>query len=676
MTLQKILARCTIAGAFLLPCAHPAVAQLSVEYSERAEELFKQGLSLFSAGSFQDALPVFDRIVTEYPSCQRVTAAWVMKGKTYFRMQENLEAARTLRAFLGKYPSSMYVSDAELMLGSVYARIGRHQEALQEYITAWRKLPLPIPDRLWNEIVAALDSTIDRYVPVTTLQRMIPESPGGSERSYLWLKVAEKEAARENNPAAAVALDTLSFRYPDNSFRDRIAVVRKRITLRSSVMLGALLPLMRSADPSAMKEVGNEVYDGIAFAVDEYAKDPSTFVKVALEARDTERDPKLAVRGVTDLAGKKEVVGILGPVFSTTTIAAAASASSLSIPLISPTANANGIAAAGPTVFQANPDYEMRGRAMAHYAVDVRGFRTLAVLSSTEAFAKALAEGFIAEAARLGARVLATEWYPRGTTDLKPQLSDIRRVGMRESSEPSISFAGKMKPSELMRFAEMGVPVRRIDSQMNRGSIVPASWLFGPITKEALDSLGLNVVYDESKLDSLQYPVTGIQAMYLPLSSPDEIGVVSSQVVYFNFQAQLLGSGEWNNVVELNANRRYCKGVLFESDTYVDSSSVSYTDFQVGYMARYKKRPSRTALYGYDAARMVLSLINAGATTREGLTKALASVTDYQGLHSRIGFSPGRVNSWITVMRFDGDAIQKLDEVKVDGGETARGSRP
>jgi hypothetical protein len=287
-----------------------------------------------------------------------------------------------------------------------------------------------------------------------------------------------------------------------------------------------------------------------------------------------------------------------------------------------------------------------------------------------------MAEGFIAEAGRLGVRVLATAWYPKGTTDLKPQLADIRRIGMREAAEPSISFAGKMKPSDLMRFAEMGVPVRRIDSLMNKGSIVPASWLFGPISKNELDSLGLNIVYDESKLDSLQYPVTGIQGIYLPLSSPEEIGVVSSQIVYFNFQALLMGSGEWNNFVELNANRRYCRDVVFESDTYIDSNSVSYNDFQVGYMARNKKRPSRNALYGYDAARMVLSLINAGATTRESLTKALANVKDFQGLHSRVGFSSGRVNSWISVMRFDGEAIQKVDDVRGDGGEATAGVRP
>ncbi len=646
-------------------------AQETVEYSEQAESLFREGLNAFTSGSFKEAELMFDRIIQDYPACQRVTAAWVMKGKAYFRLNENLESARTLKTFLAKFPSSTYSSDAEAMLGAVYSRIGRYDEAMGMYLSAWKKLPLPIPDRLWREIVSALDTIIDQHVAVTTITRLISEATVPSERAYFWLKIAEKEAARDNVVAARTALDTLSFRYGDNSFQDRIQQVRARLSSRSAVKVGALLPLMRNAAPSALKEVGNEVYEGVQFAVDEFAKDISTGIRVNLETRDTERDQKTAARGADELADLSDVVGIIGPVFSTTTVSAAGTANLRKIPMVSPTANANGIAAAGPYVFQANPDYATRGKAMAQYAVQVKGYHELAVLAPGDSYARSMAEAFIDEATRLGARVVASAWYSRGSADLKPQLSEIRRAGMLATSEPSISFAGKMSPTDLMRFAELGVPVRRIDSLMNKGSIVPVAWLLGPMTRRKVDSLGINVVYDESKVDSLQYPVTGIQAIYLPISSSEEIAVVSSQIVYFNFQTQMLGSGEWNNFTELNANKRYSSGVIFESDSFVDSNSVSYTDFQVGFMARYKKRVSRNVLYGYDTARLLLSLIRNGATSREALVKALAGVREYQGLHAKIGFSPDRVNTWLSVLLYKDDAIQKVDEVDVGAQQVA-----
>ena len=665
--------RTTFRHLCVLLLAFPSVmvAQEAVEFSEQAENIFKDGLNLFVAGSYREAETQFDRIIQDYPASQRVTAAWVMKGKAYFQLDENLEAARTLKTFLAKFPSSTYTSDAETMLGAVYTRIGRYEEALGSYVSAWRHLPLPIPDRLWREIVIALDSIIDQHVAVPALSRLIGETPVAGERAYLWLKVAEKEAERNNVTAAREALDTLSFRYYDNSFRDRIELVRKRLTRQGAVKIGVLLPLMAGAPPSALKEVGNDVYDGIRFALDDYARDVSSGIKVSLEVKDTDRDSRTAARGVDEFADMNDVVGIIGPVFSMETSSAAVSANTRRIPLVSPTANANGISASGPFVFQANPDYETRGRAMAYYAIRVKGYHTFAVLAPGDSYAKSMAEAFIDEATRLGGKVLANAWYPQGTTDLKPELGEIRRAGMRASAEPSVSFAGKMKSSDLMRFVELGVPVKRIDSLMYKGSVVPVAWLLGPISRENVDSLGLNVVYDETKIDSLEYPVTGIQAIYLPISSAEEIAVVTSQLVYFNFQTQMLGSGEWNNFTELNANRRYSSGVLFESDSHVDSNSTSYTDFQVGFAARFKRRVSRSVLFGYDTARLLLSLIRNGATTRESLLKALTGVRDFQGLHSKIGFPPDRVNSWVAVLQYRDDAIQKVDEVWFDAEQVA-----
>jgi len=173
-------------------------------------------------------------------------------------------------------------------------------------------------------------------------------------------------------------------------------------------------------------------------------------------------------------------------------------------------------------------------------------------------------------------------------------------------------------------------------------------------------------VFDDRHVDSLDYPVTGIDGIYLPISSPAEIGVVSSQVVYFNFQTQLLGSGEWNNLAELDANRRYCTGILFESETDVDTLSNRYRAWYSGFMNRFKKRPSRNTLYGFDTAELVLGTLRKGATTREGLSRALADVKDFQGIHSKIGFSPGRVNAWLPIYQFDGRNVIRVDEIQAE----------
>ncbi len=641
-------------------------SQQTVQYSERAEEIFRDGVDLYSATMFREAISAFDRVIREYPSSQRVTAAYVMKGKAQYLVQENLESARTMRELISRFPQSAYLPDAELTLGLVYQRIGRPAEALQEYMNAWRAAPPAPPRRLLQEITAAFDTVLKTSGSVEEMQRLLQEMARPDGRAYLWRKLAEKGIAAGDVTMASLALDTLAARYGTFCDPETIAALRAQVSHGSNVKIGALMPLMQHSEPSAIKEIGKEVSDGIQYAFERYAEDPSVRIKVGLETRDTERDAKIAAKAAQELADDRSVIGLIGPVFSMNANAVAAVANARGIPTVTPTANANGIAATGGYIFQANPDYETRGAAMAQYAVTERGLRTLAVLAPSDTYGKFLAEGFIKKAGKLGANVLAVEWYQHGAADLKSQLADIRRKGMTLGAIPLLSFAGKLDPPTMMKFVDAGVPRRRLDSLVERRSVVPASFLLGENAQAKIDSFGIKVTYDQTKIDSLQYPVESIQAVYAPISSADEIGVVSSQVVYFNFHTQLLGSGEWDNIGELSRSSRYCRGVIFETDSYADTGNAAYAEFLRGYSARFKQSPTKNVLYGYDTAMLMLELIRKGATTRDALVRGLAGLSEYQGLHAKISFSSRRVSNWLTLLQFDDDHVTRIGEVHVD----------
>jgi ABC-type branched-subunit amino acid transport system substrate-binding protein len=658
----------TFFTGLLMTCV-PAAGQVRLEYSGKNEVIFREAVARYDSGFTREAVVGFDRCITEFPAGHRVTAAFVMKGKALCRLGENLDAAKTLKAFLSRYPTSSYVPDAELTLGLIYAKIERPEEAMEMLLAASRALKPSSPPLLAREIEAAMDSTVDTRLGPAPLRRLLAQAVTPAERSYLWLKIAQREASAGNIVASVVALDSLAGRYPENRIAQQAAELRARIIARSNVKLGVLLPLMKKGEPSPSGGVGNEVYEGVQFAVERYGLEAGRRITVTLETRDTERDPALATGGARDLADDKDVVGVLGPVFSPEVTAAAAVANARGLPLVTPTANANGIAATGKYVFQTNPDYDARGRAMARYAVQQRGFRTLAVLAPSDTYAKFLAEAFLREAARLGARVLSIQWYQRGTSDLKPQLASIRRAGMLDGADAKLSFGGKVRPSTLMKFAGLGVPLKRIDSLMNRASVISAHQLLGPRSRALLDSMEIPVVYDESRVDSLEYPVESIDAIYAPISGADEIGIVSSQIVYFHFQTQVLGSGEWNSFAELNANRRYADGVVFESDTFIDTAGGAYASFAEGFAVRFRKKPTKNTLFGYDTADMMLRLIGAGATTRETLEKALAGLRDYRGFHSRIALGADRVNGALTVLRYEQDEIREVGEVNAGSGE-------
>ncbi len=643
-----------------------AIAQQDDMHDREAEALFLRAVASYDQGLYREASEQFAQVSGNYPRSVRVTAAQIMRAKALFWLGENMESVKAARALLSTSASSAYSADAHYLLGAVYYRIGRVDEALQECALSWELLVQPAPPRLLESLGSILDTIAARHLNVEALERAIAARGTRDYHARLLLNLAEKHASAENTRAARIALDSLLSTFPEQQGQPRVMKLLMEIAERSDVKLGVLLPLMRNEPPSAAKEIAGDVNDGIEFAVQQFGRDPSEQIKVTLVTRDTERDPAVASRLVNEMASDQGIVGIIGPMFSTTTITAARAAQEVSIPLISPTANANGIAATGSFVFQANPDYETRGRAMARYAVEKKRFRRFAVLAPSDAYGKFLADGFVDEVRNLGASIVATEWYERGKTDLTSQLRNIRRAGLRIGTDAFISFGGRKKLGELMKLVGLGVPVKTLDSLLHKGAMVNAVTLLGPDAAAHLDSIGITVVYNEAMTDSLDTPVTTIDALYAPITSPEEIGVVSSQIVYFNIQAQLLGSGEWNSLSELDEHRRYSSGVVFESDSYADTTSTVYRDWAAGYKARFNRRPSKNSLFGFDTADMVLGAMRDGATTRQALARALSRTRSYSGYHSAIGLSSRRVNNILSILRFDGQNISRIDEIRVE----------
>jgi ABC-type branched-subunit amino acid transport system substrate-binding protein len=646
-------------------CAGNAAQQDDATTPE-VEARFARAVAAYELGQYRAAADQFMQLSVSYPHNVRVTGAMIMRAKAFYALGENMESAKFARSLISEYPTSLYCADAHYVLALIYNRIGRSEEALQEVSLSYGSLPNPVPPLLQQALGTLVDTIAGKHLSIESVQRLLHESGPREYHSRLLLLLAEKYAAVENTRAARLTLDSLLATFPEQQGQPRVLYLLSGIAERSDVRLGVLLPLMSKDPPSAAKEIAEDVNNGIEYAAEKFSRDPYRRTKVTFVTRDTERDPVVAFRLVKEMAADQGIIGIIGPMFSSTTAMASKAAQDAGIPLVSPTANANGLAATGAYVFQANPDYEMRGRAMARYAVQKKGFKDLAVLAPGDGYGKYLANGFIDEAKRLGAAIVSTEWYERGKTDLTMQLRNMRRAGLRLASEPYIAFGGKKKLGELMKLVALGVPVKTLDSLLHRGALVNANALLGPGCASRLDSLGINVVYNDVMTDSLDIPVTHIEGVYVPISSAQEIGVASSQLVYFNIQAQILGSGEWNSLPDLDEHRRYTTGILFESDSFVDTSRTGYQEWVDGYAARFHRRPSKNSLFGYDTAEMILSAIRDGAGTRPALARALAGMRDFRGLHSAIGFSQHRVNNRLSILRFDGQNVSLVDEISVE----------
>ncbi len=380
---------------------------------------------------------------------------------------------------------------------------------------------------------------------------------------------------------------------------------------------------------------------------------------------DTERDAGAAARAVTELCSDAKVVAVLGPLFSDEAFTAAGIANALNVPLLSPTATAGGIAAIGPFVFQLNPDNAVRGRVTARYAFQRLGARRFAVLAPVDGAtaSREMVEAFVAEIDSLGGTVVDQQWYQAGSTDLRFQLMNMRQKALEKSEEVFVDFSRRVAYDDIKKMLTLGADSRTLDSLVEVGGQVVVERLLGPKGRILADSLSLPVERRPVRYDSLEIAVDSIDAIFLPVASADEIGIVTSQVRYFNFRAQLLGTGDWNDPGELEQHRRYTNGVIFAVDTYAETDSDAYRVTAARYQAMFNRPPTLNSLFGYDAAKVLLSVVSAGSVQRSSIAAALGTLSPVKGLHTTIALLPSRVNSYMTVLQYRDRVISRIDSI-------------
>jgi ABC-type branched-subunit amino acid transport system substrate-binding protein len=629
----------------------------SIAFRGDVEKDFVEAMRFFSVQKFDTAAIMFSRSMKEYPRSHRTTGTYIMCAKAYYRIGNYRDSIRLLKDLLDLFPESDYADDAHYTLGLDYYRSFRYEDAAQQFLLTRQNSKDP---KLIARSEKMLDLLATAHLTIAQLQMLSGEASAAATKAIINYALAEKIFRAGEAKDAQTILRTIVSLSPQTRYVAEALALLNRIEKGGVLKVGVAIPLMLKT-PAAASKPAMELLDGVKFAVDEYNVDATP--KIQLEIRDTESDPGIASRAVSELCSDDNTIAIIGPMFSDEVYAAAGVANTKGVPLITPTATRNGIAAMGPFVFQSNPDYETRGRAMARYAFDQRKARRFAVLAPKGAVGELMADAFIDEVKRLGGELVDIQWYFAGSNDMRTQLMSMRKKALERVEVTIVDFAAKMKQAALTKMERWGVPPRILDSLIERNATATVTSLFGPSGKDIADSLGVPTVLLPIKYDSLAIPVENIDAFFVPIATSDEIGVVASQVRYYNFQTLLLGTEDWNELSDLDENRRYTDGIVFATDSYTSIESQAYRNFVVKFQKAYNKAPGKYSLVGYDAMRVLQQAIQKGSLRRNDIANALPATRNFYGLHSTISFSDRRVNSFLTILQFKNRAISKIGEI-------------
>jgi ABC-type branched-subunit amino acid transport system substrate-binding protein len=639
-------------------CVMGLRSQEQFQYSAEVEEQFVKATALFAGKRYDDAALLFDTLSHMKPFHQRTTAAKVMEAKSFFELKQFDRSVVVLDEFIKQFSLSSYLDDARYMLGLNLMMQQRHKDAAREFLRSMEIANDSISSAKAEELFSSLAR---KRLSIRDLESLLQEIPSERLKDFVGLMLAEKYFAQGDIVHAQSVLDHRMIGEDVNVYTRQIQTLRKQLTQETAVKVGVMFPLQTNSAPSAISIIASEMKDGITFALRDAKTRTRNGIAIGIEVRDTDRDSLKAIQAVKEFAAEKEIIGIIGPLFSNIAQVCAPVANEAHVPLISPTATANGIAKTGQYVFQTHPDHDTRGRAMALYAVQQLGYKTFAVLTSDEPMGRFVAESFVAEARNLGATVVIVQSYAKGISDLHEQCMNIRKAATHE--ELQVFFTGKLTKSEISRLGNAGADTRLLDSlRTGGGGSISVTRLFGPRGSHIADSLHLKLVDSNASAEDVELPITSLDAIFTAVSDAEEIGVVSSQLRYFNIKAQLLGNNEWYDASSLDANKRYVNGIIFVSDTYTASDDSAFISFVASFKNVIGKAPTKYTVIGYDVMKLILAQ---HATSREALMTALSSVKDFQGLHSKVTLTHGRVNSEIYVLQYTNGEVKKIGDISI-----------
>ncbi|MFI5250818.1 MAG: ABC transporter substrate-binding protein [Bacteroidota bacterium] len=618
---------------------------------------FEEALRYYHSGNYAQASAIFNSLLDMRPLHQYTTASYVMAAKSFFNMRNYDRSSSLLKNFLAAYPKSKYADNAFYTLGLCYIMEHQDGEAALALLRAKENSP--------DSVTVDRSQTLLEYLAqgdrvLVDLQNFPQNGETLRTRDYMTYLKARHSYAEGDFGNARKLVDALLASNPGSDIGNDALALKIKIGDGVRLKIGALLPLFHTG-ASPAKSLAMEMLEGMKYALEVKNQSLPEGLKILLDAKDVASDTGLAKQMLKELAEDNEVVGILGPMFSNIAFELAGVADEEKIPLISPTANAHGIAGKSPFMFQLNPDLELHGKALARYAVSTLGLKTLAIIAPSDPGVKPLVDEFYNEAIRDGARIITVEIYSNASDDLEDHFQKLRKAGL--GGEPRIAFSPKMPNEQADSLLTCGIPQSGIDSLKKLKTSISVFSLLGVYGLQIAESKHIPISYPAVNARDLNIVLDGIDGLFAPVADPENINILLSQIAYYNIKTQILGSAEWYDINMLESNKQTAKGVIFCSDTYVAKDNPDVRKFGKEYFDKTGKSPSRYAMFGYDAMELLMTLIAKGNNTREKLDSALMQVEGFQGLHSNIRIDSSRVNSVLNILQYKNGVVKKIGEV-------------
>ncbi len=381
-------------------------------------------------------------------------------------------------------------------------------------------------------------------------------------------------------------------------------------------------PGTRSREDAFAVEPASDDDAGDFDDTDETEEEPG----LRLVIRDSEGTAEAAALAIESLAAEENLVAIIGPLLGDTAEAAAPIADELGIPLIALTSREE-VPQNRSYVFRLRTSPRDEIRALIDYASNELGAERYAILYPKDAYGRGMRDHFWEAVSQAGGKVVASSGYDIDATDFAKPIRNMIGFALLTRAEK----AALEKRDSLIRRARRLEPK---DAKMVREI---AYALPGPEGDPLPPQVDFDVLFIPDGHDKI--------VLIAPQLTFHEIGGVS-----------LLGPSGWNHPELVTIGRSHVRGAVISALFHERSAFPFVANFVESYQETFADAPDVFAAHGYDAARLVMAQLVAGAETREGVRNGILRTQAFPGASGVINISP------------DGNARKRPFLLKVRGG--------
>jgi branched-chain amino acid transport system substrate-binding protein len=156
-----------------------------------------------------------------------------------------------------------------------------------------------------------------------------------------------------------------------------------------------------------------------------------------------------------------------------------------------------------------------------------------------------------------------------------------------------------------------------------------------------------------------------IEGVYIPLSDNSVTPYILSELTKYNMKIPLFGNQDWFTAKGFETAPEISNNLVFTSDYFIDFGSDEFQNFNSQFISLSRKDVNRNVLYGYDAAKFLLTAIRNSEPGRENLRAKMISGMTTNGLHNNISFDEKRVNKFLNIVRYKDGVFELVDKFRL-----------